>query len=83
MTLTLASITETQTLVITRFEWATGSATVYREKALPPAIALRTPLGRMYEIGAAEVARLEANAATNNDAEELTTAWDREWGNTG
>lgn len=83
MNLTPVSITETETLVITRYEWDTGAATVYREKAPQPEVALPSPLGRMYEIGAAEVQRLEANAATNNDAEELTTAWDREWGNTG
>lgn len=79
MSLTPVSITETETLVITRYEWATGAATVYREKAPPPEVALRLPLGRMHEIGAAEVQRLEADAVTNNDAEELTTAWDRVW----
>ena len=80
MSLTLVSTTETDTMTIRRYESGDGFAiTLFREKAPPPAMTLPSPLGRMYAIGSAEVQRLEANAATDNDAEELTTAWDDHW----
>lgn len=81
MTMRLVSVTETDRLVISRYENGQGGAmTFYREKETAPEIALPSSLGRMHEIGSLEVARLEADAATDNDAEEITTAWDQQCG---
>ena len=80
MSMTLVSVTETDTMTISRWESGDGFAiTMYREKAPQPEITLTPALGRTYAIGSADIARLEANAATNNEAEELTTAWDQHW----
>ena len=80
MSMTLVKVTETDTMTISRYESGDGFAiTMYREKKPQPEITLPSPLSRMYAIGSADVQRLEANAVTNNDAEELTTAWDQQW----
>lgn len=77
----LVSVTETETLVISRYEdGARRALTVYREKAEAPAVTPRSPLASMHRVGSLAVARLEAAAATENDANEITWAWDQQWG---
>lgn len=80
MSLTLVSVIETDGCVIRRYESGDGFAiTSYDMKTPMPDLAVRSPLSRMHRIGASEIARLESHAATDNDAEELTTAWDQQW----
>lgn len=72
-------VTETQLLIVTRHEFASGTVvTIYREKASPPAVTF--PARVAADMGALEVARREFDAATDRDAEDLVTAWDRSWG---
>lgn len=80
MSLTLVSVTETDSCVVSRYETGDGFAiTSFAMKQPLPEITLPSPLATMHRFGAADIQRLEAAAATDNDAEELTTAWDQEW----
>lgn len=80
MSLTLVSVTETDGCVISRYETGDGFAvTSFAMKTPLPELKQASPLARMHSIGAADIQRLEANAASDNDAEELTTAWDQQW----
>lgn len=80
MSLTLVSVTETDGCVISRYETGDGFAiTSFAMKTPLPELKQPSALGRMHSIGAADIHRLEANAASDNDAEELTTAWDQQW----
>lgn len=76
----LVSVTETEGRVCTRYEWDTGAATVWSEKAPAPAMTLLSPLAAMHRFGSREIARLEQNAATAGEADEIAFAWDQEWG---
>lgn len=80
MSLTLVSVTETDSCVVSRYESGDGFAiTSFAMKTPLPEIKASLPLARMHRIGAADIQRLEAHAATDNDIEELTTAWDQHW----
>lgn len=80
MSLTLVSVTETDGCVISRYESGDGFAvTSFAAKTPLPELKQSSPMSRMHSIGAADIHRLETHAATQNDAEELTTAWDQQW----
>lgn len=72
------TVTETDTHIVTRWEYATGAATLVRAKQSPPAVTM--PMRTVGEMGSLEVARREFGAATDREAEDLATEWDREWG---
>lgn len=80
MSLTLVSVTETDSCVVSRYESGDGFAvTSFAMKTPLPELKQSSPLARMHRIGASDIQRMEAHAATDNDADELTTAWDQEW----
>lgn len=71
-------VTETPTMVITRREYATCAVTTFAfRKPLPQLNLRRRP---MCHVGALDVARLENAAATDREADDITTEWDRVWG---
>lgn len=72
------TVTETDTHIVTRWEYATGAATLVRAKQSPPAVTM--PLRTVGEMGSLEVARREFKSATDRQAEDLVTEWDRAWG---
>ena len=72
------TVTETDTHIVTRWEYATGAATRVRAKQSPPAVTM--PLRTVGEMGSLEVARREFKSATDRQAEDLVTEWDRAWG---
>ena len=72
------TVTETDSHIVTRLEWSTGAATLVRAKKPPPAVT--TPTRTAAEMGSLEVARREFGAATDRQAEDLVTEWDRAWG---
>lgn len=72
------TVTETDIAIVTRHEYATGAVTIVREKTPSPDVT--PPLRTVAEMGSLEVCRREFDAATDREAEDLVTEWDREWG---
>ena len=71
-------ITETDTHIVTRWEYTTGAMTHYKPKNPAPPIEL--PLTTIEQTGARDAAYIEAKAATDRAAEDHMTEWDRVWG---
>ena len=71
------TVAETPEATITRMEYATGAATFVKAKSLA---AVTMPPQAFCEMGSLEVARREFAAATDRQAEDLVTEWDRAWG---
>ena len=71
-------VTETDTHIITRWEWATGAMTHYKPKNPAPPIEL--PPTVIEQTGARAAAYIEAHAATDRAAEDHMAEWDRVWG---
>jgi hypothetical protein len=74
----LESVTETETHTVTRYRWATGAATFFTPKEPMPEYFARG-VEFLRRTGAAGIARLEANADTDSDADALAFVWDSYW----
>lgn len=72
------TVTETDTHIVTRQEYATGAATHYQAKY--PAPAIEIPPTVIEQTGAKAAAYIEAHAATDRASEDHMTEWDRVWG---
>jgi hypothetical protein len=75
------TVEETERLIITTHSWSDGfRITRYRERDPMPESTPTDRQPRVAEMGAREIERAELAAATQADADDLTTEWDRVWG---
>jgi hypothetical protein len=75
------TVEETERLIITTHSWSDGfRITRYQPKDSLPQLPAKRRQPRVAVMGAREIERAELAAATQADADDLTTEWDRVWG---